>query len=192
MSHIFVRSERIIDATPQEVFATVADYENKRPRMLPPNYLDYTVEKGGRGSGTVISYRLQAAGRERPYRMSVKETVKGKVLAEQDSSSSLVTRWTVQPLNNGAQSRVSIESDWEGGSGVGGFFERTFAPLGLRRIYDNILTMLALMAQSPEKNQVVVQQNGESAGAQTGTFLLVFGSVAALALGIGYLRKRQK
>jgi len=190
MSHIFVRSERIVDAKPEEVYETLADYKNKRPRMLTPNFLDYIVEKGGQGDGTVISYRLQAAGRERPYQMNVSETVKGKIITEQDTNSSLVTRWSVLPLNNGQQSRVSIESDWQGGSGVGGFFERTFAPMGLRKIYDNILTMLALLVQSPEKNQALVQQN-EGSNTQART-LLIAGSVLALAAGIGYLRNRQK
>ncbi len=32
---------------------------------------------------------------------------------------------------------------WEGGKGIGGFFEKTFAPLGLRRIYTEISGKLA-------------------------------------------------
>jgi hypothetical protein len=191
MSHIFVRNERIIDAKPEEVYGTLTDYKDKRPRMLTPNFLDYLVEKGGKGDGTVISYRLHAGGRERPYQMKVSETVKGKIITEQDTNSSLVTRWSVLPLNNGQQCRVSIESDWQGGSGIGGFFERTFAPMGLHKIYDNILTMLALLVQSPEKNQAIVQQS-EGSNSQTRTLLIAAGSVLALAAGIGYLRNRQK
>ena len=63
MSHISVHSERVIDASPEEIFSALADYEHKRPRILTPNFLNYRVEKGGQGSGTVISYVLQAAGR---------------------------------------------------------------------------------------------------------------------------------
>jgi hypothetical protein len=37
---------------------------------------------------------------------------------------------------------VSVTTDWEGGSGVGGFFERTFAPMGLRGIYTEMLNRL--------------------------------------------------
>src|SRR5689334_18006802 len=51
MSHIFVRSERIVDAKPEEVYDALTDYKNKRPRMLTPNFLDYIVEKGGQGDG---------------------------------------------------------------------------------------------------------------------------------------------
>ena len=78
MSHIFVRCEQVIQARPEVIFDVLADYENKHPRILPSNFLDYTVERGGYGNGTVISYRLQAAGRERAYKMHIEETVKGR------------------------------------------------------------------------------------------------------------------
>jgi hypothetical protein len=37
---------------------------------------------------------------------------------------------------------VTIESSWQGASGVGGFFERMFAPRGLQRIYTQVLAAL--------------------------------------------------
>jgi hypothetical protein len=65
------------------------------------------------------------------------------MLQESDTNSSLVTTWTITPAANDQQTRVQITSDWEGGKGVGGFFEKTFAPLGLKRIYTEILGKLA-------------------------------------------------
>lgn len=191
MSHIFVRSERVIEASPAEVFKTLADYRTKRPRMLPPNYIDYTVEKGGQGGGTVISYRLQAAGRERPYEMQVEETIKGQVLTERDTSSSLVTRWSVLPMDGGQKSRVDVESDWTGGSGVGGLFERTFAPLGLRRIYQDALIALALMVQSPTQNQNLLKTTEKRPVARAGIYVMALGSALLLVAGIKYLRGRK-
>ncbi len=38
---------------------------------------------------------------------------------------------------------VTLESSWQGAGGIGGVFERTFAPLGLRRIYGEMLEKLA-------------------------------------------------
>jgi hypothetical protein len=190
MSHIYVRSERSIDASPEEVYAALTDYKNKRPRMLTPNFLDYTVEQGGHGSGTVISYRLRAAGRERPYRMQVNEAIPGRVITEHDQNSSLVTRWSVLPLNGGQKSRVTIESEWEGGSGIGGFFERTFAPLGLRKIYDNVLAMLLLLVQTSEKNCNMLLAEDEARKVRMST--VAVGVAAAgliLALGIGLRHK---
>lgn len=36
-----------------------------------------------------------------------------------------------------------MTSTWDGATGIGGFFERTFAPKGLGRIYDLVLDRLA-------------------------------------------------
>ena len=142
MSRIHVEAERMIDAKPQDVYAFITDYRDKRPRILPPNYIDYTVVKGGRGSGTVIRYRFHAARRERPYEMEAEEPSKGRVLLERDTTSSLVTTWTVTPTASKNQTRVAITTEWQGGRGVGGFFERTFAPMGLRRVYKDMLDRL--------------------------------------------------
>ena len=192
MSHIFVRSERIIEARPDEVFKTLADYQMRRPRILPPSYLDYSIEQGGQGSGTVFRYRLQAAGRERPYEMHVEETVRGQVLTERDRGSSLVTRWSVLPVAGGQKSKVSVESDWEGSGGIGGFFERLFAPLGLSQIYRDILVALALMVQPPAQNQTLLQTHEKKSATRAGLYLVILGSALVLVVGIKYLRIRAK
>ena len=115
----------------------------KGHKILTENYLNYKVEAGGIGAGTVVTYRLHAANRERGYSIQVSDPGTGKVLQEKDAGSSLVTMWTLAPTEDGQKTRVQLTSDWEGGKGVGGFFEKTFAPLGLRRIYTEILSKLA-------------------------------------------------
>ena len=45
------------------------------------------------------------------------------------------------PRDAGAQ--VTLEASWQGAGGIGGVFERTFAPMGLRRIYGEMLDKLA-------------------------------------------------
>ncbi len=37
------------------------------------------------------------------------------------------------------RSTVTVHTTWNGASGIGRFFERTFAPISLRRIYDGVL-----------------------------------------------------
>jgi hypothetical protein len=37
---------------------------------------------------------------------------------------------------------VRVRTTWNGAGGIGGFFERTFAPKGLRRVYDQVLERL--------------------------------------------------
>ncbi len=142
MSHIEVEVGRTIDAPPAEVYGFLSDYAQKHPTILTSNFLDYRVEQGGVGAGSVVYFRLRAGGRERPYRMEIEEPEKGRVLRERDTNSSLVTNWTIDQGANPGQSHVTIATDWEGGSGMGGFFERTFAPMGMRGIYTEILNRL--------------------------------------------------
>ncbi len=189
MSKIFVKKERVINAAPEDVYAVLSDYRNQRPQMLTPNFLDYAVEKGGQGDGTVISYRLHAANRERSYKMRVDEPVKGEVITESDSDSSLVTTWTLYPLQDGQQTKVRVSSEWEGSTGVGGFFERTFAPLGLRTIYGKMLnSLLSLTGASATTVTTVQDEEGFPASNAVGS-LLIFGIVLGVAFGISLLRK---
>ena len=143
MSRVRATSERIIAAKPETVYNAINDYRTVRPQILTPNFLNYKVEKGGNGDGTVVSYTLQAAGRERPYHMNVIESKRGTEITERDTGSTLVTTWTVKPANGGEQTNVRIATEWQGSSGMGGFFERTFAPLGLQSIYSKMLSLLA-------------------------------------------------
>lgn len=140
MGQVSASAEREITATPDHVFAFLRDYREQRPRILPPHYVDYRVEEGGTGAGTIVRYRLQAGRRERSYRMQVAETPP-HTLTESDMDSSLVTTWTLHPADD--KTRVQVETRWQGASGVGGFFERRFAPAGLRRIHDDMLARLA-------------------------------------------------
>ena len=69
------------------------------------------------------------------------ETSAEGALVERDANSSMVTTWQVTPAG-ADRSTVTVTSTWNGASGIGGFFERTFAPKGLRRIYDEVLANL--------------------------------------------------
>ena len=62
-------------------------------------------------------------------------------IVERDANSSMVTTWRVEPVAAGG-SRVRATTTWNGAGGIGGFFERTFAPKGLARIYDGVLANL--------------------------------------------------
>ena len=125
-------------AAPEQVLGFLRDYREGRERILTDNYSAYRVEQGGKGEGTVYAYHFAAGGRERDYRLHVHEHEGG--LEERDQMSSFVSTWTVMPSSGG--STVTIEASWDGAGGIGGFFERRFAPAGLRRIYSQILGRL--------------------------------------------------
>jgi uncharacterized protein YndB with AHSA1/START domain len=140
MAQISVSADRDISAPLATVYDYIIDYREHRPHWLVPTYSNFTVEEGGRGDGTVFSYHLSVGSRERDYRMRVTEPEPGSVVRESDANSSLVTIWTVTPGTRG--SWVKIETTWQGAGGVGGFFERTFAPRALRDLYEKLLQRL--------------------------------------------------
>jgi hypothetical protein len=144
MSMVHAEAERVIAAPPGEIYALLADYRTRHPQILPPeHFVAYAVEEGGQGAGTLLRLRVRAGGRERSYRMRISEPSRGRVLQESDELSSLTTRYTLVPLDDDQRTLVRIETEWEGAGGVGGIFERTFAPVALRRIYDDVLLRLA-------------------------------------------------
>jgi hypothetical protein len=143
MATVTARATKAIDAPPERVLAVLRDYREARPRILTGNYTAYRVEQGGQGKGTVIGYHFAAGGRERDYRLAVEEDSAG--LSERDQLSSFVSRWSVAP--GGAGSEVTLEASWQGAGGIGGVFERTFAPLGLRKIFGEMLDNLATVVQ---------------------------------------------
>ncbi|MFD4191883.1 MULTISPECIES: SRPBCC family protein [Amycolatopsis] len=144
MAKVTASAERTIDAPADKVRALVADYAETRPKILTEHYRDYEVVEGGTGAGTKAKWKLQATSkRVRDVAASVSEPEAG-TLVETDANSSMVTTWTVRPA--GERSVVRIETTWQGAGGIGGFFEKTFAPGGLRRIYDGVLGKLAELA----------------------------------------------
>ncbi|GAB3585237.1 SRPBCC family protein [Amycolatopsis endophytica] len=144
MAKVTASAERTIGAPVAKVRALVADYAGTRPKILTEHYRDYEVVEGGTGAGTKAKWKLQATSkRVRDVAASVSEPEAG-TLVETDANSTMVTTWTVRPAGEG--STVRIETSWEGAGGIGGFFEKTFAPGGLRRIYDGVLGKLAELA----------------------------------------------
>lgn len=122
--------------------SAVADYQETRPKALPEQYSEYEVRSGGHGEGTEVHWKLQATQkRVRDCLLTVTKP-RERELVETDANSSMVTTWEVAPAGDPNTSRVRMETTWDGAGGVGGFFEKTFAPLGLRKIYDQLLANL--------------------------------------------------
>lgn len=140
MAQVTARASTTVEAPPEEVLERLRDLR-ARPQILTDNYSSFRVEAGGNGTGTIFAYHFAAGGRERDYRLRVEEAP--GMLTERDELSSFVSTWTVEPLGPGTSSRVSLEGSWQGAGGIAGIFEGLFAPLGLRRIYAQVLANLA-------------------------------------------------
>ncbi|MET8681051.1 SRPBCC family protein [Streptomyces sp. NPDC004647] len=142
MAQVEATTERVIAAEPEGVFGALADYSGTRAKLLPEQYSEYEVREGGQGAGTLVHWKLQATSkRVRDCLLEVSQPTAGQ-LVEKDRNSSMVTTWTVTPAGEG-RAKVVVTTVWNGAGGIGGFFEKTFAPKGLGRIHDEVLAKLA-------------------------------------------------
>ena len=145
MAKVTSSAQRQIGASAERVRELLADYAQVRPEILTEQFRDYQVVEGGVGAGTTATWKLQATSkRVRDVRAQVTEPEPGTIV-ETDANSTMVTTWTVRESDGG--SLVRVETSWEGATGIGGFFERLFAPGGLKRIYEGVLANLASRAE---------------------------------------------
>ncbi|AVM65099.1 MULTISPECIES: SRPBCC family protein [Dietzia] len=143
MARVTATNTIVIEATVDAVTTAIADYAQVRPRIQPEQFSAYRLIEGGQGHGTVAAWNLQATKkRDRDVKATVTVDDAGAhwSLVEKDENSSMATTYTVREATGG--SLVEMTTSWDGAGGVGGFFERTFAPAGLKRIQHQLLTNL--------------------------------------------------
>ena len=141
MGQVVATAERVVTAPVDRVRSALADYESVRPRVLPEQFSGYRVESGGQGAGTRVAWRFAATSKRVRDQLVEVGQPDADTLVETDTRSSMVTTWTLHPADAGLTT-VRVRTTWNGAGGVGGFFERTFAPKGLRRVYEDLLGRL--------------------------------------------------
>jgi hypothetical protein len=141
MGKVTASAAQTISASADRVIAALGDYNGTRAAMLTEHFSEYDVREGGKGAGTVVHWKLAATSKRVRDCLITVTAPSDNTLVETDANSSMVTTWTVTPAAGGT-STVTVETSWNGASGVGGFFERTFAPGGLKKIYDAQLAKL--------------------------------------------------
>ncbi|CRK60245.1 FIG00820410: hypothetical protein [Alloactinosynnema sp. L-07] len=146
MNQVQAVAEQVINVPVDQVRAAVADYAGVRGKILTSHYRDYEVRSGGTGAGTVVHWTLQATQKRVRDVLVEVSSPQPDVLVEADRNSTLISTWTVQ--GSGGSSTVRVVTTWEGANGIGGFFERIFAPAGLRRIHGELLANLARELQA--------------------------------------------
>lgn len=139
MAQINVVVERAVAGTPAQVVEKLADYQGVRAQTWPENVSEYRVLEGGHGAGTRIAYRLQATRKRARQVDAAVSAPDPSTLVEADQNSSLRTRWHVTPAADPNRTTVTVTTTWDGAGGVGGFFERTFAPIGIRKLHTAVL-----------------------------------------------------
>lgn len=142
MSRVRATTRRRLPGTAEQAYAALADYRVARPALLPAEFSRYEVLAGGTGADTTVGWTLQATRtRTRACLFTVTEPYPGRRLVETDTNSSMMVAWTVHSTEGGCE--VVVVASWRGAGGVGGIFERIFAPKGLNRIHDRVLAALA-------------------------------------------------
>lgn len=140
MATVRATAERIISAGPGEIFAVLAD-PGRRREILPEAYHDVTVVSNDSGDA-LVTYTLHAGGRQRGYKIAIVPAELDRLVRDEDALSSLRTEWTLAPAGSGGGTTVTATTTWQGAGGVGGFFERTFAPKGVTRLHQQTLERL--------------------------------------------------
>lgn len=156
MGQITVKAMDVLDARPEDVYATIADYHEGHPRILPKeNLYDLQVEQGGQGAGTIIRFKARVLGVEQSFHHRVSEPEPGKVLVEQDidTAQNLTTMFTVAPLDEGKKSQVEIRTTMNASHGLKGLMERLIIPLANPSIYRKELKLLEAVARQKASKQ---------------------------------------
>ena len=151
MGQIKVKAEAVLDARPEDVYATIADYRKGHPSILPKDSLyDLKVEQGGYGAGTIIRFKSRILGVEQSFRHRVSEPEPGKVLVEQDVDAvqNVTTTFTVIPVEEGQKSHDEISTPMNASPGVRGFVERVVVSIFNPRIFRRELKLLESVAQN--------------------------------------------
>ena len=150
MGQINVKATEVLDARPEDVYTTIADYRKGHPSILPKESLyDLQVEEGGYGAGTIIRFKSRILGVEQSFYQLVSEPEPARVFVEQDIDSvqNLATTFTVIPLEQGQKSHVEIATTMNTSPGLKGIFERIAFPIVLPPVYRKELKLLESVAQ---------------------------------------------
>lgn len=141
---IHVSESLVIPAPPEAVYAVIADYRVAHKAILPkPYFVDMRVEQGGSGAGTIAVADVNVMGVKQTYRLVVSEPQPGRIIEEVDKAAGVRTWFNFDPLDGGAQTRLTISSETQPSSGFRGFMEKLFNPPITRRIYREELALIA-------------------------------------------------
>jgi Polyketide cyclase / dehydrase and lipid transport len=144
MSTYHVEASSLIDARPEAIYAVLTDYQVGHQAILPrPYFQEVTIEQGGKGAGTELRIRMNIFGQTYHYHQIVSEPQPGRVLKETEVDTGQYTTFTLEPLGDGQQTRVTIASEFPAKPGLMGLMERLMQPPVTRRLYLQELRNLA-------------------------------------------------
>jgi hypothetical protein len=150
MGQIKAKAAAILNVRPEDAYATIADYRQGHPNILPKeNLYDLQVEQGGYGAGTIIRFKARFLGVEQSLYQRVSEPEPGRVLVEQDIDSvqNEIVTFTVTPLEQEQKSHVEISMKMDLSPGLKGLVERVVVPIIFPPVFHKELKLLEAVAQ---------------------------------------------
>ena len=125
-----------MDAPPDRVYAIIADYHNGHPHILPKQFRNLTVEKGGVGAGTIIRFEVRALGQTQRFRGFVTEPEPGRVLVEEYvEPAASKTTFFVEKAASGSGTRVTFTTHMTSRDGLAGALERFISTRFMKKLY---------------------------------------------------------
>lgn len=139
-------------APPDRVYAIIANYHTGHPSILPKQFSDMKVERGGIGEGTVVTFKVTALGRTDSFRAEVSEPEPGRVLVERNVAGLIgLTTFIVEPGATGRESNVTIHTEMPVRPGFVAAIERFVTVRVLRPMYAEELRLLEARAADPAR-----------------------------------------
>lgn len=139
MARIHLAESRFIEAPPERLYRTLADYHQGHKAILPACFESLEVEAGGIGEGTVIRYALRLLGRRLETRARITEPEPGRRLVETDLGNGATTTFHLEPEGTGTRVRIETEHHQPG---LSGWLAARLFPLLLRGVYREELAKL--------------------------------------------------
>ncbi len=141
---------RTVAAPADRVYAILCDYHEGHRAILPPQYFtDLRIDEGGVGAGTKLTVTMRAMGKEQSAQFVVTEPDPGRVLKEADPDGGLATTFTLEPVGDGSQTHVLIETVGPTRGGLAGKVEGWVTRRFLQRVYAAELDLLADYVTQP-------------------------------------------
>jgi hypothetical protein len=136
-----------MDAPPERVYSIIADYHHGHPSILPKQFRNLIVEKGGVGAGTIVRFEVRAYGATTRFRSLVSEPEPGRVLVEENVEPAPgKTTFTVEKRASGRGTTVTFTTEMTSHDGLFGAVERFLSRRLLRRLYAEELALLGARA----------------------------------------------
>ena len=108
MAQASASATAVIRVSAGRVYDILADYRQRHPRIVPPEYFrKIEVEEGGIGTGTRIRVEMRVLGTTKRFVHLIREPEPGRVLEEGDADGSSTTTFTVDPVENGAAAKAA-------------------------------------------------------------------------------------